>query len=51
MFSNTRRTNFSCHKYLHEIEEDFYRKATEKLVTLYNKCLDKHNDYIEKQFL
>ncbi len=47
MFSNT-RTNFDCHKYLHKIGEDFYQERIEKLVTPYNKCLDRDTDYVEK---
>ncbi len=27
--------------------ENFYREGIEKLVTWYNKCLDKHSNYVE----
>ncbi len=46
MFSNT-TTTFYCQEYLHNMGEDFYRKGMEKLVTGYDKCLDRHGDYVE----
>ncbi len=46
MFSNTRRVNFGCHEYVHKIGEAFYGGGVEKLVTRYNKFLDKHGDYV-----
>ncbi len=47
MFSNT-RTNFSCHKYLHKIGEDFYQEGTKKFVIRYNKYRNRYDDYVEK---
>ncbi len=36
---------------LTKLREDLYRDRIEKLVTWYNKCPDRHGDYIEKYFI
>ncbi len=31
-----------------KLGEDFYREGLEKVVTWYNKCLGKYDDYVQK---
>ncbi len=48
MFSNREELISAVTNICTKLGKDFYCEGIEKLVTGYNKCLDRHGDYLEK---